>query len=110
MTQVPGTFFRAIRDLKRLFVKATLVSNDPGARHFFQPIQDPKRLFVKAASGLKTALTSAWHLTENRFALLALLYYNSRAKNLVAFLKPEATARAGVSPRRPGCSDYARQL
>ena len=82
-SQVPGTFFQAIQDLKRLFVKATLVSK---------------------------CLTSAWHLTENRFALLALLYYNSHAKNLVAFLKPEATARAGVSPQRPGCNDYARRL
>jgi hypothetical protein len=44
-----------------------------------------------------------------KVALLALLYYNSHAENLVAF-KPEATARAGVSPRRPGCSDHARQL
>jgi hypothetical protein len=65
-------------------------------------------LFVKAT--LVSKCPSAWHLAENRFALLALLYYNSHAKNLVAFLKPEAMARAGVSPQRPGCSDYARRF
>jgi hypothetical protein len=38
------------------------------------------------------------------------LCYNSHAKNLVAFPKPEATAWAGVSPQRPGRNDYARRL